>query len=209
MTLVKICGIRTLEEARVALEAGAWAIGEVFAPSPRRLEVERAAAINTKLGPAVVKVGVFVNEDLGRVREIVTLCHLDMVQLHGEEPPEYLSEIPVPVIRSLPVKGPLSAGQMQRWPAWACHLDACRPGLRGGTGQVFNWDWIPSLPGSVRIILAGGLNEYNVESAINRIRPMAVDVSSGVEFPGGGKDPDKVRRFIEKVREVDTLVSST
>lgn len=209
MTLVKICGIRTFEEARVAREAGAWAIGEVFAPSPRRLEVGSAAAINERLGRTVVKVGVFVNEDLVRVREIVTLCHLDMVQLHGEEPPEYLRGIPVPVIKSLPVKGPLSARQIEQWPAWACHLDTCHPGLRGGTGRVFNWDWIPPLPGPVRIIISGGLDESNVESAINRVGPMAVDVSSGVEFPGGGKDPDKVRRFIEKVREVDTLVSST
>jgi phosphoribosylanthranilate isomerase len=209
VTLVKICGIKTFEEARIALEAGAWAIGEVFAPSPRRLEVVSAAAINKRLGQTVVKIGVFVNEGLEQVREIVTLCHLDMVQLHGEEPPEYLPEIPVPVIKSFPVKGPLTVKQIQQWPAWAYHLDAYRSGLRGGTGQVFNWDWIPCLPGLARIILSGGLNEYNIEFAIRQIRPMAVDISSGVEFPGRGKDPDKIKRFIEKVKEVDTLVSRT
>ena len=201
MTRVKICGIRCLEEAIAAREAGAWAIGQVFAPSPRRLEVDVAAAINRKLGRTILKIGVFVNEEVEDLRRIAASCRLDMVQLHGDEEPAYLEEVSVPVIKSFRMRGSLELEQLKRWRPWAYLFDSYRPGVYGGTGESFDWSFLQEIARQERIILAGGLNTENVGRAIHQLRPMAVDVSSGVEYPGGGKDPAKIREFINIVQE--------
>ncbi len=204
MTRVKICGIRSLEEAIAAREAGAWAIGQVFAPSPRRLEVDIAAAINRELGQSILKIGVFVNEEAENLRRIVASCRLDMVQLHGDEEPAYLEEVSVPVIKSFRVRGSLELEQLKRWRPWAYLFDSYHPGVYGGTGESFDWSFLQEIARQERIILAGGLNTENVGRAIHQLRPMAVDVSSGVEYPGGGKDPAKIREFINIVQEQAT-----
>lgn len=207
MTRVKICGIKSHTEALLACRAGAWAIGEVFAPSSRRIEADRAAAINRELGGSVVKVGIFVDEKLDTMEYIIRTCGLDMVQLHGQEPPELVAELPVPVIKCFPVKGPVDPDVVKRWRPWAYLFDTVVEGHSGGSGVSFNWDYLEAVLGWDNLILAGGLHAGNVAAAVKKIRPLAVDVSSGVEFAEGGKDPQKVSRFINEVREADKDVT--
>lgn len=207
MTMIKFCGITRLEEALIAQRLGAWAIGQVFAPSVRRIEPEQAAGINRSLPPGLIKIGVFVNEKIERLLSIVRECGLDMVQLHGEEPPEYLEELPLPVIKSFALRDTADPGAIGRWRAWAYLFDTFSPEARGGTGRSFNWQWLDPLRGKVNFIVAGGLNPENVGRVIISARPMAVDVASGVEIPGGGKDQDRMEQFAERVKEADRLVS--
>ncbi len=208
MTLVKFCGITRVEEALTAQRLGAWAIGEVFAPSRRRIDAEKAAGINAALEEGITKIGIFVNEDLNKVLDIVRCCSLDMVQLHGDEPPEYLDELPVPAIKVFSLTGPADENEIRRWRPWAYAFDThSLTEIRGGTGHSFNWGWLDSLKDCERIILAGGLNPENVPVAIRKIRPLAVDVSSGVEYPNGGKDPRRMEQFIKQVREADRYES--
>ena len=207
MTLVKICGIKNIEEAVCALSHGAWAIGEVFAPSPRRIAVEEAAAINRSLNSNIIKIGVFVNEKLEEVERIAGLCRLDMVQLHGDEPPEYLDELKIPVIKSFSLTGSPDPEYFRRWRPYIYLFDTFSTSVRGGSGQTFNWEWLEGIPREIRFILAGGLNIGNVGRAIRRLRPLAVDVSSGVEYPRGGKDPLLIEAFIREVKEADASVS--
>jgi phosphoribosylanthranilate isomerase len=204
MTLVKICGIKNLQEARAAQSAGAWAIGQVFAPSSRRISPEEAAVMNEQLPADLFKIGVFVNEKLETLQELISFCHLDAVQLHGDEPPDYLNEINVPVIKSFPVQSQMDGDYLQRWRPWAYHFDSYRFGpIRGGSGSVFNWTWLQDLPVGVKMIVSGGLTPDNVSILVKQFKPWAVDVSSGVEFPGGGKDPAAIIKFIQKVKEAD------
>ncbi|MEQ8175144.1 MAG: phosphoribosylanthranilate isomerase [Syntrophomonadaceae bacterium] len=204
MTLVKICGIKTIEEARAAREAGAWAVGLVFAPSKRCLDPLEAAHICSAMKNGPLKIGVFVNEELDTIRRIAALCGLDAVQLHGEENPRVVKQLVWPVIKSFPVDGPLDHHLMEQWNPWAYHFDSKSRGpVRGGTGRVFNWEHLAGLPGRERIIISGGLDPDNVGELINRLKPWAVDVSSGVEHPGGGKDQDAIFRFMARVREAD------
>jgi phosphoribosylanthranilate isomerase len=205
MTRVKICGIRSREEAVVAYEAGAWAIGEVFAPSRRQVDVKQAAFINRDLPADLLKVGVFVNEPLDSLQSIIAGCGLDMVQLHGEEPPSYMDEIKVPVVKAFKLDRPVDPRYIKRWRAEAYLFDTATP----GGGQVFNWHWLKELRHWPNIILAGGLGPDNVSQAIKNLRPMAVDVSSGVEFSGGGKDPHKIYEFFKHVREADSCLSGS
>lgn len=200
MIRVKICGIRKLEEAIAARGAGAWAIGQVFAPSPRRLDVDRAAAINRELGRTILKIGVFVNEEVEELRRIVRDCCLDMVQLHGDEEPAYLEELEVPAIKSFRVQGVPELEDIRRWRPWSYLFDSYCLGVYGGTGESFDWSFLREIAGQERIILAGGLNRENIGRAIRQVRPMAVDVSTGVEYPGGGKDPVKIKELIDIAR---------
>lgn len=204
MTLVKVCGIKTVDEARAAWEAGAWAIGLVFAPSPRRVEPEEALRICTAMLHGPLKIGVFVNEELNTIRRIAGMCDLDAVQLHGEESPQIVEQLIWPVIKSFPVDRPVHHSLFEEWKPWAYHFDSKSRGVvRGGTGRTFDWNYLNRLPGQERIMISGGLNPDNVVQVIKRLKPWAVDVSSGVEYPGGGKNPDAISRFMARVKEED------
>lgn len=206
MTRVKVCGIRTIDEARAAQEAGVWAIGLVFAPSLRRIDSWEAARICAAIRNGPLKIGVFVNEELDTIRRIAALCQLDAVQLHGEESPRIVEELVWPVIKSFPVDGALDHRLFEQWKPWAYHFDSKSQGaVRGGTGRVFDWDSLDGLPERERIIVSGGLDPNNVSQLIKRLKPWAVDVSSGVEHPGGGKDPEAMRRFVSRVSQADAL----
>ncbi|MDD2586610.1 MAG: phosphoribosylanthranilate isomerase [Syntrophomonadaceae bacterium] len=207
MTRVKICGIKTLEEALATIKYGAWALGEVFAESSRSIAIEDAAAINQIVGGQITKIGVFVNKDIDELNYITRLCKLDMVQLHGDESPEYIEAINVPVIKSFTVNGQIDLQHIKEWRAWAYLFDSYSADKKGGTGKSFNWDWLYKLGNCPNMILAGGLNSINVCGAIEKLHPMAVDVSSGVEFPREGKNPDEICRFMNAVREADKYVS--
>jgi phosphoribosylanthranilate isomerase len=191
----------------MAIKNGAWAIGQVFAESKRRISVEQAEKINRQLGREIIKIGVFVNEEFEALQDIIKACSLDMVQLHGEEAPEYAGELNLPVIKSFTVTGPVQRSFIDQWPVWACLFDTYSPAVRGGSGKIFNWSWLEELKGESRIILAGGLNPANVGSAIDAVHPLAVDVSSGVEFPGGGKSEEKIEQFMAAVRQADKNIS--
>ena len=201
MTKVKICGITNLDDALVAIDAGADALGFVFyEKSPRNLNPMQASAIIAKLPPFVQTVGLFVNEEAERVNWTADFCGLDLIQLHGDEEPEYCQEIKRRVIKAFRVKEAASLASLKNYRVAGHLLDAWSPAAPGGTGETFNWDLAREAAGSGRLILAGGLTPDNVRRAVEQVRPYAVDVSSGVESAPGKKDHDKVREFISRVK---------
>ncbi|MDA8443146.1 MAG: phosphoribosylanthranilate isomerase [Peptococcaceae bacterium] len=196
MTRVKICGIRTLEAAHTAVEAGAYALGFVFAPSPRRINPELAREIILSLPPFVSKVGVFVNEPRYSVEELATFCKLDVLQFHGEETPEYCRKWSYQIIKGFAVDHAWQPEVLAQYEADAFLLDTKVAGATGGTGQSFDWNLaLPAKAYGKPLILAGGLNPANVARAIDLVHPYAVDVSSGVELEGS-KDNALIRQFI-------------
>jgi phosphoribosylanthranilate isomerase len=203
---VKICGITNWADARLAVEAGADALGfNFYRPSPRYIEPREAARIILRLPRTPAKVGVFVDERVEVVREIAEAVGLDFVQLHGHERPALVRRIAEfrPVIKVFRVRPGFSAARLARYPeAAAFLLDAFRPGLHGGTGERFDWRLACRAARYGRIILAGGLRSANVAEAIASVRPYAIDVCSGVEARPGKKDPAKVRELMQQVKKV-------
>lgn len=202
MIRIKICGITNIKDALAAVEAGADALGFVFFErSPRNISPDQASAIISQLPPFVQIVGLFVNEQLTVVNSIADQCGLDVVQLHGEETPEFCAGVNRRVIKAFRVKDQSSLDQIRDYHVAACLLDAWSPAAHGGTGETFNWEIAASAAASRCIILAGGLTPDNVAGAIDRVQPYAVDVSSGVESAPGRKDSARVLRFIRAARE--------
>ncbi len=202
MTAVKICGITRPEDARLAEDCGAAAVGFVFhPPSPRYIEPGKAKAISDGLGPFVTRVGVFVNEPAERIRAIAAEAGLDAIQLYGDEPPSYVAGLlGLRIIRAFRVGPEFDPKTPSDWPADAYLLDACEPGAYGGTGRTCDWDTARACAERYRIILAGGLAPDNVGAAVRAVQPWGVDVSSGVESSPGVKDHDAVRAFFAAVR---------
>ncbi|MDI6631588.1 MAG: phosphoribosylanthranilate isomerase [Bacillota bacterium] len=198
---VKICGIRDIETARAAVEAGADALGFVFAASRRQVTPEAAREIIAALPPFVTAVGVFVDLPPAVVREVSDFCRLDAVQLHGAETPEYCRELNLRVIKAVRVRDAASLEGLDAYPVQAVLLDTYVPGTPGGTGKTFNWGLLAGREFRVPLILAGGLTPENVRAAVQAVRPYAVDVSGGVETDGR-KDPAKIRAFIRQAKEV-------
>lgn len=195
MTRVKICGITRPEDALLATELGAAALGFVFWPgSPRYVDPERARDIAAVLPRSVVCVGVFVNQPLGHVQDVAGRVQLGAVQLHGDEPIAFIEAIMQPVIKSVPVTADLRPEALDLLPAAVTVLlDAHDPVKRGGTGRTVDWTLAAQAAARRQVMLSGGLTAGNVKEAIERVRPYAVDVSSGVERTPGIKDPDKLR----------------
>ncbi len=198
---VKICGITNLEDALVAIEAGADMLGFVFAASPRQVTPEQALRIIEKLPDKVEKVGVFVNADLEFVKQTMDVCRLDQAQLHGNETPEYCAAIGVSkVVKAFRVQDASVLDAMKSCKASAYLLDAYDPARAGGTGRTFDWDIARKAGKYGKIVLSGGLNPDNVKEAVATVNPYGVDVSSGVEATPGKKDPAKVKAFIAAAR---------
>jgi len=200
---VKICGVAAPEVARAAAAAGADAVGLVFAESRRRVTVAQAEQVAAALPPFVAAVGVFVDAP---VEEVLALAHgipLDVVQLHGEEPPEEVAALRAQglrVVKALRVGDRFDAKELERYrAATAVLLDTRTAGAAGGTGRSFDWVLARGLSERMSVILSGGLTPENVTEALEVVRPYAVDVSSGVETDGR-KDPEKIHAFIEAVR---------
>jgi phosphoribosylanthranilate isomerase len=214
MTQVKICGLRTLSEARIALDSGANLLGFIFwKPGKRYIAPPDAARIIAALRAESVDwaaVGVFVDPKSQEVSEISELCGLDYVQLSGDESREVVTAMPRPVLKALHVR---NGGEVVAAEAiisnvlGAQHylLDTHTDKLPGGTGQRFDWEALKSV-GS-RCFVAGGLRPDNIARALDTLSPYGVDVSSGVEYPSGGKDPRLIRSFMEAVRSHDNLAS--
>ncbi|HOV80871.1 MAG TPA: phosphoribosylanthranilate isomerase [Bacillota bacterium] len=199
---VKICGIRDVPAALAAAEAGADALGFVFAPGPRQVSRETARAICSELPPFVARVGVFVDAPAALAEETADYCGLDVLQLHGNEPPEYCRGLKYRVVKAFRIKNAASLEMVKKYRCAAVLLDTYVSGLAGGTGCSFDWTIAGELASARPVILAGGLNPENVGRAIEVVRPYAVDVSGGVET-NGKKDIEKIRMFIRRVREVD------
>ena len=202
MVRVKICGISDSATAVVAAEAGADAIGLIFAPSRRRVTAAQAREIAAALPPFVTKVGVFVDEERGRIEESIAACGLGAVQLHGAEPPEFCAGFRVPVVKAIRVKDASSLQQMTAYQVDAFLLDTFDASALGGTGRTFDWTLAIQAARTHRTILSGGMTPVNVVEALTRVVPYGVDVSSGVETDGR-KDHAKIRDFIRRVREWD------
>ncbi len=215
-TRVKICGITRLPDGLAAAHAGADAIGFVFWPgTPRRVAPEIARAIAAALPPFVTIVGLFVDPDPEHVRATLAVVPLDILQFHGDESPELCRAFGRRYVKAVPVgDGAAKIGLLEyaaRYPDASALLFDAPPsgGLPGGTGRSFDWDALPK-DLARPLVLSGGLSAANVGEAIRRVRPWAVDVSSGVEAIGpdgnpakGMKDPERIRSFIEKVRNAD------
>lgn len=195
---IKICGITSLEDALAAAEAGADALGFVFAPSPRQVTPERAREIIRELPPFITTVGLVVNQD---PRPILETCALDVVQFHGDETPEQVAALEHRCYRAFRVR---SEADLERLPRFRCSaylLDAYVPGVAGGTGHRFPWELAERAKRYGRpVIVAGGLTPENVAQCVTTTRPYGVDVSSGVEAEPGKKDAARVRAFIEEAR---------
>ncbi|MGI8981776.1 MAG: phosphoribosylanthranilate isomerase [Pirellulaceae bacterium] len=208
MFRIKICGITTVEDALLAAEAGADAIGlNFYGQSPRYVTAERAKEICDALPPGITKVGVFVNSPPQAVVATVNRVGLNAVQLHGDEGPDFLGALEkLPVIKAFRCKeSTLDSVQafldlcLESSHPSAILLDAHAPGLYGGTGEVLNWNGLARSRNKllgIPFILAGGLTPQNVAEAIRLVRPDAVDTASGVESSPGKKSPAQVRAFI-------------
>jgi phosphoribosylanthranilate isomerase len=204
MVRVKICGITNVEDALHAASCGADALGFVFYPqSPRFLTPEQAREIMTALPPFVAAVGLFVNEEPARVREVADFCGLDLLQLHGDEPAAGCSFPPYRVIKALRVKNAESLAGLSAYPVSAVLLDAWMADAYGGTGHRFDWQMAAHAAREGTVILAGGLTPENVGEAVRIVHPYGVDVSSGVELAPGRKDHEKVAAFIRNARAAD------
>jgi len=207
MTRVKICGITNMEDALSAVDYGADALGFVFfEKSPRYITPDKAREIISRMPPFVTTVGVFVNEEVARINEIMGIAGIDILQLHGDEKPDACN-ICHRVIKAFRVKNFTDLKPLENYRCSAFLLDTYSPESFGGTGQIFNWDIAVEAKRFGRIVLSGGLNPDNIEKAVTYVRPYAVDVSSGIEENKGKKDLKKMKAFIEKAKKTVATVS--
>lgn len=213
MTKIKICGLKRMADIQYVNEYLPEYIGFVFAQSKRRVSLEQAKTLKKDLDPRIKTVGVFVNEDIENIIEIVTECSLDCIQLHGDENPQYIdtlrnslnshpTENSIEIWKAVRVKDESSISILNSYKVDAFVLDAFVEGSYGGAGKVFDWNLANQAKAYGKIFVAGGLNIENVSNAVQTVKPYGVDVSSGVET-NDCKDEVKIKHFIEKVRETD------
>jgi len=206
MTRVKICGLTREQDVLEAAKSGADAIGLVFYQrSPRYVSIAQAARLQAVLPPFVTSVGLFVDAEPAFVRAVLDVVPLDVLQFHGNESPEYCAQFGRPYLKAIRVKAGVDLLQCASdfRAARGLLLDAYVEGTPGGTGAKFDWSLIP-VAMAVPIILSGGLDADNVATAIARVHPYAVDVSSGVEASKGLKDAVKIARFMDEVERIDS-----
>jgi phosphoribosylanthranilate isomerase len=200
MVRVKICGVTSLEDARMCLDAGADAIGLNFwARSARRVDEGVAREIVRALAGQTLFVGVFVDSSADEVSRVREQVGLDCVQLHGDEPPEMLAQFLPHAYKAVRVRGDVLAA-VRAYPGEHVLLDAYVAGLPGGTGATFDWNLARAVAAERKLTLAGGLTPANVRSAVETVEPYCVDVASGVESAPGVKDAALVRAFVLNAR---------
>lgn len=203
-TRVKICGITRIQDAINAIEAGADSLGFVFyPPSPRNIQIKDAAEILAALPPFVTSTALFVNADVALIRQVIEQTAIDLLQFHGEESADFCRQFGRPYIKSVSMQATtdLTKVASQYDTARALLLDTYKPGVPGGTGEQFNWSWVPK-DFKKPLILAGGLNAENVATAIKQTGVYAVDVSGGVEQSKGVKSQDKMNAFIKACYQI-------
>jgi len=213
---IKICGITRLDDAELAVELGAWAIGMIFyEPSPRRCSLDEARAISAALRRRTELCGVFVNAALDDIVHVADELGLRLVQLHGDEGPSFCAEVArrsgARIIKAVQVSGAGDVQDLERF-----HVDyhlvdarAAAPGaagLRGGTGETFDWSLLAHRHSHVPLILSGGLTADNVAAAIEATRPFAIDSASGTEAAPGRKDPERLRALFAAVGPQPTAI---
>jgi phosphoribosylanthranilate isomerase len=203
---VKICGITNKKGALFASECGAAALGFIFYPaSPRYIKPEDAQKIISALPDEVIKVGVFVNEKTEEIKKTVKYCNIDMIQLHGDESPEYCRQFPPSsIIKAVELKNDDDLKNALSYDAAAILVDSRHAGLYGGTGEKANWELANALRNKKPLILSGGLNEKNIIEALRTVNPAAVDINSGVETSPGRKDHEKLSRIFNIIGATDT-----
>jgi phosphoribosylanthranilate isomerase len=203
MTWIKFCGTTNLEDALKAASLGVNALGFIFAASPRRIEPDAARKIILSLPETLLKMGVFVNEEAKEVQRLTDYCGLTALQFHGKESPEYCRRFSLPVYKTIHVKNWESLTDMEKYHAVSILLDSYSPVQAGGTGNPFPWKIAIAAREKRNVILSGGLNPSNVREAIEKVRPLGVDVCSGIERVPGRKDPSKMIDFVEEVKKAD------
>ena len=202
-TRVKICGVTNVADAQAAAEVGADMIGlNFYEKSPRYLTVAQAVEISRALPPFVMRVGVFVNPEEALVTRAIGECNLSLLQFHGDETSEFCTQFSLMSMKALRVRDAESLNELANFQTDAFLLDAHSKSGLGGTGEKFNWDLaVEAQKFGKPIFLAGGLTPDNVVEAVRKVRPFAVDVSSGVESAPGKKDHAKVKAFIEAAKK--------
>jgi len=210
MVEIKICGITNLKDAYIAIECGADALGFIFYPKSLRYVVpEMAKEIIKKLPSGIIRVGVFVNQEIEEVKEITRLCGLNLIQFHGDETPEYCDHFKTSsLIKAVSLRAEEDIQKFKNYSVRAILVDAYNPGYYGGTGKNSDWRLAKKVKKTHPLILAGGLNRESIRKAIETVRPQAVDINSGVEISPGKKDPGKIKEIISIVHETDRAVNS-
>ncbi len=206
MARVKICGITNHQDAALAVSLGVDALGFIFAQSPRRIAPEKARRIISIIPPFVKTIGVFVNENPVRIKEIIRFCGLDLVQLHGDESPDVCHELMPNSIKAFQFKDESNLQSIKPYDGKvkALLFDTYSEEGRGGTGKTFDWDLaVKGKESGIPIILSGGLTPLNIEEAVMTVKPYAIDVNSGVEERPGKKSPILIKRLMETIRKMD------
>ena len=207
MVRVKICGITNYQDALMAVTLGADALGFIFAPSPREITPAKARDIIRAIPPFVNKVGVFVDKAPDVIRQIIRFCGLDLVQLHGDESPDFCNELMPYTIKAFRMKDiyGLSGIRPFQGRVRALLFDTYSEEKKGGTGKTFDWDLAVRGKGlGPPVILSGGLGPSNIERAISIVKPYSVDVNSGIEAYPGKKNPHLMRDVMEKIRKMNS-----
>lgn len=202
MTRIKVCGMTRMQDVETALQLGVDAIGLVFyAPSPRSVTIDLAAELARQAGPFMTVVGLFVDPTEAEVNAVLERVPLHLLQFHGDEPAVFCRQFRRPWLKALRMKPELNLAQAEQEyrEASGLLLDTYKPGVAGGTGEVFDWNRVPDNKGKP-VILAGGLNPDNVGQAIRQVKPYAVDVSGGVESAPGKKDAALMKAFIDAAK---------
>ncbi|MFP4081123.1 MAG: phosphoribosylanthranilate isomerase [Candidatus Aminicenantes bacterium] len=202
MTRIKICGITNMEDALLAADLGADAVGFIFTPSPRRISPQKAREIISSLPPLIHKVGVFKNDEVTLVKEIINHCFLDYAQFHGEEDKTYIREFGPRAIKVFEINRRHVMEEIKNFSLPFFMLD-----LPKGSGNKIHPDWqmVEKAKKWGKFMLAGGLNPENIETVLQNITPFGVDVCRGVEQAEGTKSPERLKEFILKVRTWDAL----
>lgn len=200
---VKICGIMSDEAAKKSVQHGADALGFVFAKSKREISIESAKQIISKLPKDLIKAGVFVNPSLERIEEVVKTAGINLVQLHGEETPDFCASIPYPVMKAFSIGTASDLEKIHEYPCEYVLLDGPKgKKYHGGNGVSFDWNILSNFDRKdKKVIIAGGLTKENVTEAINEAQPYMVDISSGVET-NGRKDLEKIAAFLSCVKAI-------
>lgn len=196
---IKICGLRDPASAAVAVAAGADMLGVILCPARRQVTLEQAERILREAGEGVLKVGVFVDPAIDEVQAAIDTIGLDIIQLNGNESPEFCNSFSIPTMKSFKATPRGVLPDPAPYPRGPIHLDS--PGATGGSGVAWDFSLARDIASERQVMLSGGLNPANVSAAIVAARPWAVDVSSGVEIDGA-KDPGRIRAFITRASEV-------
>jgi phosphoribosylanthranilate isomerase len=194
MTKIKICGITNLEDALLSVELGVDALGFIFSNGPRKISLEEAKKIIDALPPFVIKVGVFCNEPIEVVRDFSQFLNLDLIQFHGDEPPEYVLAFKGKGVKAFRVSDYKVLEKIKEYRSNFFILDSEKK------GEPFDWDIAIRAKEIGQFLLGGGLNPENIESALKKVSPFGVDVCSGVESKPGKKDPLKLKEFIWRIK---------